>query len=70
MFPRSKPPEDIEIICSDIKVCGRREMFALLKMRHKYQRLIESEKKQIKAEQDKIEKAKNQKELNESDIEA
>ena len=44
------PPEELEIICADLKVCGRRELFGLLKFRHKYQRLIDQDKKKIKSE--------------------
>lgn len=31
-----KQPDDLEQICSDLKVCGRREMSELLKLRYKY----------------------------------
>jgi hypothetical protein len=44
------PPEELEIICADLKVCGRRELFGLLKFRHKYQRLIDQDKKKIKSD--------------------
>jgi hypothetical protein len=47
-----KPPEDIEVICQDLKVCGRRELFGLLKFRHKYQRLQDIDRKKLKSEQD------------------
>jgi hypothetical protein len=36
-----KPPEDLQLICDDLKVCGRREMGLLIKMRHKYQTITE-----------------------------
>jgi len=32
-----KPPVDLELIISDIKVVGRREFQLLLRLRHKYQ---------------------------------
>jgi len=31
-----KPPADLQMICDDVKVCGRREMGILIKMRHKF----------------------------------
>jgi len=31
-----KPPKDLETICADIKVCGRREFSDMLKLRYKY----------------------------------
>lgn len=40
-----------------MKVCGRRELFSLLKFRHKYQRLVDIDRKQQKQEADKAEKA-------------
>jgi hypothetical protein len=51
-------------------VCGRRELFALLKFRHKYQRLIDIDRKKVKSDQDKADKAAKQLELNDSDLEA
>ena len=51
-----KPPEDLEQTCGDLKVCGRRELFGLLKFRHKYQHLLDQDKKKVKNEFDKIEK--------------
>lgn len=51
-----KPPEDLETTCGDLKVCGRRELFGLLKFRHKYQHVIDQAKKKVKNEQDKVEK--------------
>lgn len=47
------PPEDLDLICQDLKVCGRRELFSLLKFRHKYQRLVDHDRKTAKAEADK-----------------
>jgi len=63
------PPEELDIICQDIKVCGRRELFALLKFRHKYQHLLDQERKQAKHAHDQASAAKKQP-LAESDIEA
>jgi Domain of unknown function (DUF3381) len=45
-----KPPEDLETTCADLKVCGRRELFGLLKFRHKYQHVIDQAKKKVKNE--------------------
>ena len=56
------PPEDLEVVCSDLKVCGRRELFGLLKFRHKFQRLLDQDKKKVKAEADKVLKAKEREE--------
>lgn len=71
VFPRVSPPEELEQICQDVKVCGRRELFALLKLRHKYQRLVDQDRKKHKQEVDhQAEKAANHKEKNESDLEA
>ena len=33
-------PGDLQIICDDLKVCGRREMGLLIRLRHKYQMLL------------------------------
>jgi hypothetical protein len=51
-----KPPEDLETTCGDLKVCGRRELFGLLKFRHKYQHVVDQAKKKVKSELDKVEK--------------
>jgi len=42
-----KPPADLQAICDDIKVCGRREMSLLIRMRHKFQELLKKAKKAI-----------------------
>jgi AdoMet-dependent rRNA methyltransferase SPB1 len=47
------PPTDLETTCEDLKVAGRRELFSLLKFRHKYQRLVDQERKQAKSAADK-----------------
>jgi len=44
-------------------------MFSLLKYRHKYQRLVDQHKKQVKAELDKADKASKVVVLNEEEIE-
>jgi AdoMet-dependent rRNA methyltransferase SPB1 len=43
------PPEDLSILCQDIKVCGRRELQNLLKYRYKYTKMLEAEKRADKA---------------------
>lgn len=42
------PPRDLEVICGDLKVCGRGELFSLLKYRTKFQATQESEKKKAR----------------------
>lgn len=68
-FVRVAPPKEIVETCADLKVCGRRELFELLKFRHKYQRLLDQDRKKLKAESDRIEKAANKVELNEEQLE-
>lgn len=70
IYTRVKPPDDIAIICEDLKVCGRSQLFSLLKFRHKWQHLMDQERKKVKSAADKIEKEANKKELNDSDLEA
>jgi len=43
-----KPPADLQIICDDVKVCGRREMGLLIRMRHKFQDLLKKAKRAVK----------------------
>ena len=42
-----KVPSDLQQICEDLKVCGRREMGILIKLRHKYQTVVEKMAKAI-----------------------
>ena len=42
-----KPPQDLQIICDDLKVCGRREYGLLIKLRHKFQAILSKAKKAI-----------------------
>ena len=39
-------PADFQMICDDLKVCGRREMGLLIKLRHKYEAIRQREQKQ------------------------
>ena len=50
-------------------MCGRRELFSLLKFRHKYQRLVDLDRKQVKAEADKRAAAEAKKDKNEQELE-
>lgn len=52
-----KTPDDLQIICDDLKVCGRREMGLLIKMRHKYQQITEKIVKAAADEEAAIKKA-------------
>jgi hypothetical protein len=36
IFAKVAPPDDIEITCADLKVCGKRELHSILKYRYKY----------------------------------
>lgn len=38
-------PSDLEIMCEDLKTCGRREFSELLKVRHKYQLRLQNQGK-------------------------
>jgi hypothetical protein len=51
-----KPPKDLDEICEDIKVCGRREFSELLKLRYKYNVEIDRIKK---AEKESLNKTGN-----------
>ena len=42
-----KIPVDLQLICDDLKVCGRREMSILIKLRHKYQEVIKKQNKAV-----------------------
>ena len=46
-----KPPTDLQQVCDDLKVCGKRELYNLLKLRHKYQVLLGKEAKERKDEE-------------------
>jgi len=46
-----KVPDDMQIICDDLKLCGRREMGILIRLRHKYQMITA---KQAKAAADEV----------------
>ena len=69
MLEGVKLPSDMDTICEDIRVCGRREYSELLRIRLKYIHKIESKNKEEKAKirQEKIQNAppKTQEELEE-----
>mmetsp|Transcript_42071 Transcript_42071/g.64498 ORF Transcript_42071/g.64498 Transcript_42071/m.64498 type:complete len:155 (+) Transcript_42071:593-1057(+) len=48
MIKDLKAPKDLDIICEDLKVCGRREFQELLKLRYKLNISITRKKKEIK----------------------
>ena len=50
-----KPPNDLQLICDDLKVCGRREYGILIRMRHKFQMLLA---RALKAHEDAAKKRK------------
>jgi len=52
-----KTPDDFQAICDDLKVGGRREMGLLIKLRHKYQTIVESIVKEAQAVERKARKA-------------
>jgi hypothetical protein len=43
----TKKPAELELICEDLKVCGRKEFSDLLKMRHVYNVSIDKKIKEI-----------------------
>lgn len=49
LISKLKAPSDLVDICSDLKVCGRREMSELLKLRYKYaaSKLPEEQKEEL-----------------------
>ena len=42
-----RKPADLELICEDLKICGRKEFSDLLKMRHSYNVAIDKKIKEI-----------------------
>jgi|TARA_B110001450_G_C17649654_1_gene492710 hypothetical protein len=42
-----RKPADLELICEDLKICGRKEYSDLLKMRHSYNVAIDKKIKEI-----------------------
>lgn len=42
-----KKPAELELICADLKTCGRKEFSDLLKMRHAYNVAIDKKIKEI-----------------------
>ena len=46
-----KPPTDLQDMCADLKVLGRREFSHLIRLRHKYVGIIDSETRAKKKEE-------------------
>ena len=46
-----KLPIDLQQICDDLKVCGRREMGILIRLRHKYHSVLEKQAKVLADEE-------------------
>ena len=59
-----KPPGDLQLICDDLKVCGRREYGILIRMRHKFQMILA---KAVKAQADKEAAVKKEQEGSEDE---
>lgn len=60
-----KPPSDLDQMCEDLKVCGRREFSHLVRLRHKYQYLEESKARAVEAEERKAKKEIEEAEVDE-----
>ena len=69
MIKDLKAPSDLEFICQDLKVCGRREFQELLKLRYKYVVSIERKKQAIK-DAKKAEEEANKPEMTQEELEA
>ena len=52
-----KPPSDLQEMCDDLKVLGRREFAHLIRLKHKYNTIIEKEEK-VKRQEEEEEKTK------------
>ena len=52
MIKNIKAPKELDIICQDLKVCGRREFSDLLKLRYKYNVEKDRQKKALKAQEE------------------
>ena len=46
-----KPPDDLQTICDDLKLCGRREFAVLIRLRHKYLMIQQRAKKAVEDEE-------------------
>ena len=66
---KQAPPQDLEIICDDLKVCGRRELFSILKYRNKYQTAIEAAKKKDRQAKNDQHARDNKREPTEAELE-
>lgn len=66
MIKDLKPPADLEIICQDLKVCGRKELSDMLKLRYKYNVALERKRKEAKQA---AREAEGEKELTQEQLE-
>ena len=46
-----KLPDDLKMICEDLKLCGRREYSVLIRLRHKYATIQKNAKKAVDDEE-------------------
>jgi AdoMet-dependent rRNA methyltransferase SPB1 len=67
MIKDLKPPTDLESMCQDLKCCGRRELSELLKLRYKYNVVIDRAKKSEKEAKKALEEDK---EMTQEEVEA
>jgi len=67
MIKDLKPPSDLESMCLDLKCCGRRELSELLKLRYKYNVVIDRARKSEKEAKKALE---TEKEMTQEEIEA
>jgi len=54
-----RPPSDLDTICEDLKVCGKRELYNLLKLRHKFQVIAKGKAKDARDVERKAYRAAN-----------
>lgn len=52
-----KPPNDLQDMCNDLKVCGRREMSHLIRLRHKFHGILSKNAAKLHQEEEAKRKA-------------